>query len=176
MKAPLSMPLKCIAAKTKQKERARELARDAVVVVGSDVALLSQPAPTQTLVLQVFIGPKANTVGYPQASDARTHLLAEDRLCDARRVWLTYCYVQTRTVGIPRSQFSGRVFGSIQQIETARVLAPVSNSDGSLGFFDTRIERRHQAAPSAAQSSARAVPQMLAFMHDAPHRDRVFNA
>jgi hypothetical protein len=119
------------------------------VVVGNDVKLLSPPAPTQTLILTVVIGPKAETEGYPQASDAKTHLLAEGRLCDGRPVWLTYCYVQTRTIGAQRRQYTGRAFGSMdevyKQIETVRVIAPASNSDGSLAFFDMRVERKRQA-------------------------------
>jgi hypothetical protein len=32
-----------------------------------------------------------------------------------------------------------------KQIETVRVIAPASNSDGSLAFFDMRVERKRQA-------------------------------
>ena len=119
------------------------------ITVGNDVKLLSPPAPTQTLVLSVFIGPKVQTEGYPQASDAKPHLLADGRLCDGRRVWLTYCYVQTRTIRTQRRTLIGRAFGSIdevyKQIDNLRVVAPAINSDGSLAFFDMRIERKRQA-------------------------------
>jgi hypothetical protein len=123
--------------------------RKTPVGVANDVKLLSPPAPTQTLILAVLIGPKAETEGYPQASDARTHLLTEGRLCGGRRVWLTYCYVQSRTIGAQRGKYTGRAFGSMdeiyKQIDNVRVMAPANNSDGSLAFFDMRVERKRQA-------------------------------
>lgn len=123
--------------------------RKTPVVVGNDVKLLSPPAPTQTLILAVFIGPKAEAEGYPQASDAKTHLLEDGRLCDGRRIWLTYCYVPSRTTGAQRGQYTVRAFGSkdevYKQIETVRAVATALNGDGSLAFFDMRVERKRLA-------------------------------
>jgi hypothetical protein len=46
-------------------------------------------------------------------------------------------------------QYTGRAFGSMdevyKQIETLRAIALSSNSDGSLAFFDMRVERKWQA-------------------------------
>jgi len=123
--------------------------RKTPVVVDNDVKLLSPPAPTQTLILSVLIGPKTETEGYPRASGAKTHLLAEGRLCDDRRIWLIYYYVQTRTIGAQRRQYTGPAFGSMDEvykhIETLRVIATASSSDGSLTFYDGRAERKRRA-------------------------------
>lgn len=115
--------------------------------VSSDVTLVRPPAEGECLVVGVIIGPLMETVGYPREQSLETHLAAEGRLSDGRRVWVTYCYGSHDVVTSSR-QIKFNAHLPLEEIRAAvaeghvRAFAVGNNSDGSLGFFDARVERR----------------------------------
>ena len=70
--------------------------------VGPEIALIPPPAGGMCLIVAVLLGPTQPTSGYPRVEDFDTKLLAEGRLSDGRRVWVTYCYVALGQIKIPR--------------------------------------------------------------------------
>jgi hypothetical protein len=115
------------------------------VTVPSDVKLLPPPKITQWLIIAVILGPPGAASDYPKAQDAETHLLSEGQLCDGRRVWITYCYAAAKEIAAPANQHP-RLFGSPERIRLApselRASAIADNSDGSLVFWDFRVDNK----------------------------------
>lgn len=113
--------------------------------VSSDVKLLSPPRTTQWLIIAVILGPRGTASDYPRAQDTETHLLSEGQLCDGRHVWITYCYTTAKQIVAPSNQHP-RLLGSLEQIRSApselRASAIANNSDGSLVFWDCRVENK----------------------------------
>ena len=113
--------------------------------VSSDVALISPPREDQCLIVMVILGPAIPTSGHPRAKDQETHLLAEGRLRDGRRVWVTYCYAPRDAITFREPQkLRGHI--SADALHSApdelRGFAVLSSDDGSLGFLDMRVERK----------------------------------
>jgi hypothetical protein len=113
--------------------------------VTNKAKLVPPPGQKQCLVFAVILGPASADSDYPHASDAATHLLAAGSLCDGRRVWITYCYTAAMEIPAP-SNPNPRIFGSREAMRSApselRVSLVADNSDGSLVFWDCRVENK----------------------------------
>jgi hypothetical protein len=120
------------------------------IPVSNNVILIQPPAKNHCLVVAVILGPAVPTTGFPRAKDRNAFLLAEGRLSDGRRVWITYCYTPPGEVALPAPSSPGpREFGSRREVLSAldekgelSVCVPAPNSDGSLAFFDCRAVRK----------------------------------
>lgn len=125
--------------------------RSAPIEADESVALLRPPEPNQCLIVAIILGPAMETAGFPKAKDAETYLLAEERLPDGRRVWITYCYVARESLVLPKVENPHpRFHGSKRDIfdgpAELRAFAVANNDDGSLGLFDCRVEVRPRAS------------------------------
>lgn len=113
--------------------------------VDDDVFLVAPPSEGKCLIFVIMLGPKMQLSCFPQAKDAQTYLLADGRLCDGRQVWITYCYTEAMPVPVPKNQ-NPRRYGSADDLRRAagelRAFAVADNSDGSLVFWDLRVESR----------------------------------
>jgi hypothetical protein len=118
--------------------------------VSSGVTLVPPPTGGQCLVFAVIIGPAMPTSGYPRMQNFDTHLVTEGRLSDGRRVWVVYCYTLPGEITFPQqpSNLNLRAPGSVEEIRSAarrgelRAFAVSKQGDGSLGFWDVRVEQR----------------------------------
>jgi hypothetical protein len=123
--------------------------------VSAEVTLLPVPSEREYLEVFVVLGPKGPTEGYPRYNQTETHLLAEGRLSDGRRVWVVYCISPMPKIDEkPQQILSPKVY-----MEEAVDLSAASNlraalfgaqEDGSLLFLDMRAE----VAPTAANSAS----------------------
>jgi hypothetical protein len=115
--------------------------------VSNDVTLIPPPTDGQCLVIAVMLGPAMPTSGYPRAQDLDTHLVTEGRLCDGRRVWVTYCYTPPGTITFPKPlNLNPRQYVSVEALRSAegelRAFAISDIEDGSLGFWDCGVKRQ----------------------------------
>jgi hypothetical protein len=121
--------------------------RKVPLFVSDKVALVPPPINGACLVVAVILGPARPTSGFPRVQGAQTHLLSEGRLSDNRRVWVVYTYTAPGAVAWPGvTNQNPRKIVDEHALRTSkdelRAFAISSVEDGSLGFWDLRVERR----------------------------------
>jgi len=109
--------------------------------------LISIPSRLEQVEVAVIVGPPSNKDYYPRDKDLPTHLLAEGRLSDGRRVWVVYV-----TKPLHEGDAGGRVYQAsdgkgyaaslIPEDASLRAAAVGPQADGSLGFWDLHAERQ----------------------------------
>ena len=113
------------------------------ISVNPDVTLLPIPSPHEQLEIVVIVGP-SEAKKPPRGQGTETHLLAEKCLSDGRRVWIVYgIWPASQMTDL---QLTGRVHaarGFEADAGELRAMACGVQSDGSLAFWDARVERRH---------------------------------
>jgi hypothetical protein len=118
--------------------------------VSADVQLMRPPIGTECLVVAVVLGPTVPTSRYPRMDNSETCLLAEGRLSDGRRVWIVYAYAPAGTIAFPTSPNVAPAVHINREALAAsqdglRAFCVTSQQDGSLGFWDMRVDRPAQA-------------------------------
>ena len=107
--------------------------------------LIPIPSRLEQVEVVVIVGPPSDKDYYPRDKDVPTHLLAEGRLSDDRRVWVVYCTKQLQEGDAGgrvhhASGGKGYVAASIPKDVTLRGAGVGLQPDGSLGFFDLHAE------------------------------------
>lgn len=112
--------------------------------VDEDVLLIAPPLPGKCVIVALFLGSMPSPPGHPSFSDVQTLLLASGSLVDGRPVWITYCYAEPPHFPSPGK--AGHGYGKRDEllaVEHLRAAVVATNSDGSLAFLDTRVEKGH---------------------------------
>lgn len=112
--------------------------------VGQDVMLLPVPRADEQLEVVVIIGP-SEARDAPRGQKIATEVLAEGCLSDGRRVWLIFgigLAGQMNDIDITSSVAHTDPAFYTTRAEEMRGMACGVQEDGSLAFWDTRVERR----------------------------------
>jgi hypothetical protein len=119
--------------------------RNVPISVKPNVTLLPIPRPHEQLEVVVIVGP-SEAIKPPRGEGATTHLLAEGCLPDGRRVWIVYGIWTASQM--TEMQITGRAYAA-KDFETEagelRAVACGVQADGSLAFWDARVERQRPA-------------------------------
>jgi hypothetical protein len=114
--------------------------------------LLPVPSRLEQVQVAVIIGPAGPTKGYPREENTPTHLLAEGRLSNDRRVWIVYLTMTLQdgaATATNRPSLAGkRALHHQRRSKTPAifVLLVLAHSQmAALGFFDVRAERQGQS-------------------------------
>jgi hypothetical protein len=119
--------------------------RTAPIPARPGTILLPIPGKREQLQVAVIIGPAGPTKGYPREESIPTHLLAEGRLSNGRRVsvvYLTFPLVSPGATNPPAVPPGGKGYasGTLPEAGELRAACAGLQPDGSLGFFDLRAD------------------------------------
>jgi hypothetical protein len=110
-------------------------------LVNAATILLPIPAQNEQLEVDVLLGPKGPTKGYPHEKGTPTQLLAEGRMVDNRRIWIVYTIK-------PVAGSWGTIIGKghrSSDFQNAggelRGIGAGIESDGSLRFVEGRVQK-----------------------------------
>ncbi|HEY8336724.1 MAG TPA: hypothetical protein VIQ05_23270 [Tardiphaga sp.] len=111
------------------------------IPVAKDVQLLPPPDPDKCLIVTLITGSAQSPPEFYVFSDVETSLLFSAKMVDGRPLWVTYCYAPPAKLPPVNG---GRGYGNKEtfaaaQMTRAALVAP--NSDGSIVFVDTLVER-----------------------------------
>jgi hypothetical protein len=111
----------------------------------NNVTVLKAPAQDEALMVSIGVGPVGGSL-VPRCSNAVSHPLAQGWLSNGMSIWSAYTYVPLSTIKVPPS-LTRTLNGDRDELRRLaaaghlRAIMVVSNSNGSLGFFDGRVKR-----------------------------------
>lgn len=110
--------------------------------VDDNVALVPIPGEKEQVEVVVVVGPSEANATYPRCPDYPTYLVAEGKISDVQSIWITHFITPSKPM--PEREIRGKGYpnDALKAIKgELRAIGAGAQADGSLAFWDTRVER-----------------------------------